>query len=796
LDKVDEGALLAKNAQSWPRLRHLRRLAPEDEGLEAFLAGDLVPRLEGLELILPVRPTSRSPVAGFVRLADRLRRLDLIVGRSETDYRPLLVADLLPQLRELSLTGSSFTEGVPEVLLRVADEPIFARIRHLHLEELPEALVLGIFARDDLRLERLELHNRFYIRNLVPRQQYACRLTPEGVAAIARSGTLGDVTHLSIVNERVGDEILELVAATEPGRLRTLELVNVELTDAGVARLATMPQLASVACLNLQQNPITAPGIATLVASPHLGNLQQLDLGSGEYNPYYGGGYCDPQALGDDGAEAVAVSGLVSQLKSLSLRFAQIGPQGVTALCRLGSLPRLHRLDLSENPLGVDGVRPFAGSALLDSVRQLDLSICKLDDVAIANLGRTDLGRLRALDLAYNSIGPRGATRLATAAPLANLWRLNLHDNLIGDDGLIALARSSVLGQLVELDLEQDVWNYRSAPFAVEAVRAIASSPTFARLDSLFVGIVDEYHGGRYRPPLAKAAREAVRTSVVLRGPVRHGVDAFDAESDADPLEREPLEFVYHYMTPREQEQSRRRHDFRRIPPLESRMSEEEWCTNEDPGWMLEFLGENTSTRKLRLFACVCARRALRLRESAPLEEVVGKAEQFADDEIPWAECEAAERVVSEIQPEQDSLEESVLYSALNTVRDNVHMGARCSAELAVRAVIARAFADRPCSVYSGVYLPEHGVQAALLRCIFGPYPGTRAGRVDGSWLSAKVVALAREIYERRAFELLPAFADALEEAGCDDANILAHCREEGSHTRGCWVVDLVLGKE
>jgi hypothetical protein len=42
----------------------------------------------------------------------------------------------------------------------------------------------------------------------------------------------------------------------------------------------------------------------------------------------------------------------------------------------------------------------------------------------------------------------------------------------------------------------------------------------------------------------------------------------------------------------------------------------------------------------------------------------------------------------------------------------------------------------------------------------------------------------------------MPILADALEDAGCDNADILQHCRGAGEHVRGCWVVDLVLGKE
>jgi hypothetical protein len=70
---------------------------------------------------------------------------------------------------------------------------------------------------------------------------------------------------------------------------------------------------------------------------------------------------------------------------------------------------------------------------------------------------------------------------------------------------------------------------------------------------------------------------------------------------------------------------------------------------------------------------------------------------------------------------------------------------------------------------------------------------------LDSTWLSwhnCTAVKLAQTIYTERAFDRLPILADALEEAGCDNADLLAHCRQPGVHARGCWVVDLVLGKE
>jgi len=88
----------------------------------------------------------------------------------------------------------------------------------------------------------------------------------------------------------------------------------------------------------------------------------------------------------------------------------------------------------------------------------------------------------------------------------------------------------------------------------------------------------------------------------------------------------------------------------------------------------------------------------------------------------------------------------------------------------------------------------EEGPYVHLLRCIAGnPF---RPVAFDPNWRTETVVSLASAIYAERAFDRLPILADALEEAGCDHADILSHCRGPGPHARGCWVVDLVLGKE
>ena len=73
--------------------------------------------------------------------------------------------------------------------------------------------------------------------------------------------------------------------------------------------------------------------------------------------------------------------------------------------------------------------------------------------------------------------------------------------------------------------------------------------------------------------------------------------------------------------------------------------------------------------------------------------------------------------------------------------------------------------------------------------------PGVVVVEFEPAWRTSTVLALARQMYDTRDFAAMPILADALQDAGCDSDDILAHCREPGTHVRGCWAVDLVLGK-
>lgn len=102
-----------------------------------------------------------------------------------------------------------------------------------------------------------------------------------------------------------------------------------------------------------------------------------------------------------------------------------------------------------------------------------------------------------------------------------------------------------------------------------------------------------------------------------------------------------------------------------------------------------------------------------------------------------------------------------------------------------------RNWRDNP-TVHADSWAVRRVMLCRLLRCMFNPF---RPVSVPASWLTSTVQALARQMYDSRDFSPMPILADALQDADCDNADMLSHCRLPGEHFRGCWVVDLLLGK-
>jgi hypothetical protein len=217
-------------------------------------------------------------------------------------------------------------------------------------------------------------------------------------------------------------------------------------------------------------------------------------------------------------------------------------------------------------------------------------------------------------------------------------------------------------------------------------------------------------------------------------------------------------------------------------------MTEAEWLAAIDPAPMLDSLRGKASGRKLRLFGCTCVRQIWSLLgEDAPA--AVGVAENYADG---LASKAALRRARWEVRDERYGLETGEGRVSLRWVA--CWLAETVATVRAYDAVVAELKRLTP-------YVPilqesELSTSCEVVRDIFGnPF---RSAKVAPGCLNRNggtVRKLGQAIYDERAFDRLPVLADALEDAGCTDAAILSHCRAPGPHVRGCWVVDLLLGK-
>ena len=224
-------------------------------------------------------------------------------------------------------------------------------------------------------------------------------------------------------------------------------------------------------------------------------------------------------------------------------------------------------------------------------------------------------------------------------------------------------------------------------------------------------------------------------------------------------------------------------------------MTEQDWLSCTDPQQMLEILRASGKLpeRKARLFSVAVCRQLWRLLADKDSRKALDVVERYAEGTASEADLESAAslalgpmlasgfcgRVRARVSPARD-VAGAVWYAANRAIP--WEQTTAYVANMTARAADPHA---------------EGRAQAVLLRDIFGtPF---RPVAVDPAWLrwnDGTVVKLAQAIYEERAFDRLPLLADALLDAGCDTEELLAHCRSAGPHARGCWAVDLILGKE
>jgi hypothetical protein len=245
-------------------------------------------------------------------------------------------------------------------------------------------------------------------------------------------------------------------------------------------------------------------------------------------------------------------------------------------------------------------------------------------------------------------------------------------------------------------------------------------------------------------------------------------------------------------------------------------MTEAEWQACEDPEQMLLFLQGKASNRKLRLFAVACCRRIWHAMPEPSLKGIEA-SERYADGEIDLVALregsEAAKAAWNASTPPAHQLFQEwgvgdhranaavhATDAAYRTMWSNIE-GSPFENEVEIVWYICWRVFDAtyllsgaaPDRDWERHLASEERTAGRILGDIFGdPF---RPVRVNPDWLTSTVVALASQMYESRDFSAMPILADALQDAGCDNADILDHCRSPGEHVRGCWVVDLVLGK-
>jgi hypothetical protein len=271
--------------------------------------------------------------------------------------------------------------------------------------------------------------------------------------------------------------------------------------------------------------------------------------------------------------------------------------------------------------------------------------------------------------------------------------------------------------------------------------------------------------------------------------------------------------------------------------------SERRWFGRLRAGHPADWSGPAAADRKLWLFALACCGRVEGLltratipsarpgEEFADPREALPLAERFLEGGVldrPWpggqryylpvavsaadhalsAACHAVVDFFHEdrrdaVFSRRSSLEPRMSGFELQRIRDSTIVGVLTAYE--TRLAVASSTAGPPPAIvgpqWHGEWKKAEGAElaahAGLVRCLFGnPFGPARS--VDPDWLTrdrGAVPCVASAIYFERAFDRLPILADALEDAGCTDTVLLGHLRGPGPHVRGCWALDLVLGK-
>ncbi len=219
----------------------------------------------------------------------------------------------------------------------------------------------------------------------------------------------------------------------------------------------------------------------------------------------------------------------------------------------------------------------------------------------------------------------------------------------------------------------------------------------------------------------------------------------------------------------------------------------DELPTKRERDEMRAFLQGNARRRKFGLLGCACCRHLWGILLDHRSRSAVEVFEQSLDGHASDGELQIAN---SEAIAARNAIRSSrgVAANTIHTRRRAAHV-VYAAIEYECYEVMDESGRAATWAGISATLTEARSFQADTIRDIFGnPF---RPVAVEPAWLTSTVVAIANQMYESRDFSAMPILADALQDAGCDNDDIMNHCRDEKqTHVRGCWVIDLILGKE
>lgn len=239
-------------------------------------------------------------------------------------------------------------------------------------------------------------------------------------------------------------------------------------------------------------------------------------------------------------------------------------------------------------------------------------------------------------------------------------------------------------------------------------------------------------------------------------------------------------------------------------------LDERGWFTEFRMTFVLDYLDQQSVyARRMRLFVSACCRRVWDLLPEEAARQIVELSEAYADDEATEVELQAAynspdftdlDVLDKGIQSEVKVHLSACVVDALRSARSLALPTEGIDSYLIVQNTSRDRSRDFIRSSHNyqigrspGSDDAEFGVKENLLRDIFGnPFQPVS---FSPEWRTDTTMSLARTMYQSRDFSAMPILADALEDAGCTDADILDHLRGPDFHVRGCWVIDPILCK-